>query len=312
MIALDVMGGDHAPEEVIRGALLAARSGVKIALFGPEQLVKHFLHRFDEGWGRYALTIVDAPDHITMNDEPVRAVTKKQQSSLFKAVASVKSKQCRAVVSAGNSGALMVAALLLLGKHQGMQRPAIASFLPAVDGHRILALDLGANTECRAEHLYEFAHCARSYLINGGMVKDPRIALLANGHEDGKGSQVTKQAYELLKKSELNFVGNCEPYTLLQDAVDIIVCDGFAGNVLLKTLETSFKLCAALACKQGQEIADTIGQIEAALDYRSVGGALLLGVQGHVMVCHGGSDAQAINNALCAAALVATEKNYWE
>ncbi|MFA6526884.1 MAG: phosphate acyltransferase PlsX [Candidatus Babeliales bacterium] len=307
MIALDVMGGDHAPAQVLQGALMAARKGVSIALFGPEQLVRQGLTALDISWENYGLLVVNAPDCVAMDDEPVSAVVKKKHSSLVMAVASLKEQRCGAVVSAGNSGALMVAALLLLGKQEGIDRAAIAGFLPSCNGQRVLALDLGANTECRPEHLYQFAQCASGYLTERHGVVSPRVALLSNGHEAGKGSQLVKQTHELLKGSKLNFIGNCEPYALLDHSTDIIVCDGFAGNVLLKTLETSFRLFQGMVRTSNhfsRDVVDTIGQIIADVDYRRVGGALLLGVKGNVIVCHGDSDAIAIENALCSASKI--------
>lgn len=304
MIALDVMGGDHAPKQMLQGALMAARKGVAITLFGPENLIRTQLSVLDASWERYELHIVDAQDSIAMDDRPVSVVREKRHSSLVMAVSSVKEQRCKAVVSAGNSGALMAAALLLLGKQPGIDRAAIAGFLPASGGRRVLTLDLGANTECRPEHLYQFAHCANDYLIEHHGVLKPRVALLSNGHEAGKGSQVVKQAHQMLKESTLNFIGNCEPYALLDHSTDIIVCDGFAGNVLLKTLETSFRLCQSIAATDyhfSKDVVDKIGQITTDVDYRRVGGALLLGVKGTVVVCHGDSDAIAIDNALCSA-----------
>lgn len=302
MIALDVMGGDHSPEQVLQGALMAARKGVPVMLFGPEQIIKKQLSSIDISWQQYGLSIIDACDSIAMDDEPVNAVLRKKHSSLVMAVASVKEQRCQAVVSAGNSGALVVASLLLLGKRDGVDRAAIAGFLPSYNGQRVLTLDLGANTECRAEHLHQFAHLASRYLTDHYGVVTPRVALLSNGHEAGKGSQVIKQAHQALKTSSLNFIGNCEPYALLDHATDIIVCDGFAGNVLLKTLETTFKLCQSLARTPyhfSKEVIAGIKHITDDVDYKRVGGAVLLGVKGNVVVCHGDSDASAIDNALC-------------
>lgn len=302
MIALDVMGGDHAPEQVLRGAVKASASGVPVVLFGPKNIIHHLLQSIDPCWERIeCLRIIDAPQCISMDEEPVSAVRRKRQSSLVAAVQSVANGQCSGVVSAGNSGALMAAALLGLGRQAGVDRAAIAGFLPARGGQRILALDLGANTECRPEHLCQFAQLGSDYVRKNKGIASPRVALLSNGHEEGKGSLVVKQAHQLLKASALNFVGNCEPYVFVQDdGVDVVVCDGFSGNILLKTLEASLELCGDTVGRiaGGQDAQEKVRRVVGDLDYRRIGGAPLLGVNGTVIVCHGGSDACAIEHAL--------------
>jgi len=309
MIALDVMGGDHAPQAVVHGAFLAAQQSIPITLFGPHDLITSLLEDLDAQWQRYPLYIAHADQVIGMDDDPVWAVKTKPDSSLVKAVASVKHGVCQAVVSAGSSGALMVAATLILGRQEGVGRAAIAGFLPTKKG-KVLALDLGANTEVRPEHLYQFAHLGAAHLVAVSGVKHPRVALLANGHEEGKGSALVKQAHVLLKGSMLNFIGNAEPKHVFDHEMDVIVCDGFSGNVLLKTCEAATDMLSEWLAQGIAEYAHSdvsqvhdMGKflqtsIDARLDYKQVGGALLLGVNGTVIVCHGSSDVQTIQCAL--------------
>lgn len=313
MIALDVMGGDYAPNVIVCAALSAAQQAIPITLFGPQEVIARLLSEYDLDWERYPLKIHHTSQLIAMDDDPVASVRKKGDSSLVQAVLSVKDGRCQAVVSAGSSGALMVASTLLLGRQEGVDRPAIAGFLPTKKG-KVLGLDLGANTELRAHHLVQFAHLGADYVTRMTGIKNPRIALLANGHEEGKGSALVKEAHSLLKQSGLNFVGNAEPYHVLEHDMDIIVCDGFTGNILLKTCEAvtdamsswlkdgveSYSSGASLEQVRLMQQAEKQIQktIDDRLDYKQVGGALLLGVQGTVVVCHGASDAKMIERAL--------------
>ena len=314
MVAVDVMGGDYAPQVVLEGALRAARSGVSVMLFGPEQVIRKNLLLLDPSWASYSIEIIHAPQQILMDEEPVGAVRKKRDSSLVKAVASVKAEQSVSVISAGNSGALMVAASLILGRQPGIERPAIAGLIPALKGP-VLAIDLGANTECRAHHLFQFAQLGVEYAKSIMGIAKPRVGLLANGSEDRKGTRLTKEAFCLLKKSSLNFIGNVEPDDILRYRTDIVVCDGFAGNVLLKTMES---MCSAfcdlfknaidklkgdyLTAKNSvfveKMIEHVYGDTMKKINLKSQGGALLLGVNGRVIVCHGNSDAFAIERAI--------------
>jgi len=290
MIAIDVMGGDQAPGVVLEGAVSAAKKSIPITLFGPARLINDWLAINEPLWTQYPIAIADSNDVIAMDEEPVLAVRKKTSSSLVRAVASVAGGQSSAVLSAGNSGAFMIASTLVLGRQEGIERPAIAGFLPTTHGN-VLALDLGANTECRAYHLVQFAQMGSEYLNRTMGVNNPTIALLSNGHEEGKGSQLVKEAYGLLKQSSLNFVGNAEPYDVFEHKVDIVVCDGFSGNILLKTLEA---VCSLIEHKLG----DVANSFTAQLGYKKIGGAMLLGVKGQVVVCHGNSDAQTLENAI--------------
>jgi glycerol-3-phosphate acyltransferase PlsX len=296
MIAVDVMGGDRAPQVVLEGGLAAARKSVPIAFYGPGTMIEQWLDAKDPAWRTYAITVVDAPEAIDMAAEPVSAVRKKTNSSLVRAVASVSSGKSVAVVSAGNSGALMAASTLFIGKQEGVLRPAIAGFLPSSQG-KVLVLDLGANTDCRSHHLQQFAHMGVNYLTHLTKNIRPRVGVLSNGHEPGKGNVIVKEAHQLLQKDTLNFIGNVEPYDIFAGRADVVVCDGFVGNVLLKTMES---------------VAEQVHTDTAARDEMDSvrGGALLLGVKGVVLVCHGNADARAIEQALVQAWNVSHGNNY--
>ncbi|MCB9493507.1 MAG: phosphate acyltransferase PlsX [Epsilonproteobacteria bacterium] len=311
MIALDVMGGDFAPDPVIAGALRAAKQSVPLVLSGPAELIKQKCSALDPGWQQYNIQIIDADQVIEMDEEPVFAVKKKQNASLVKAVGAVHSKVAQAVVSAGNSGALMVAATLLLGRQEGIARPAIGGFLPTQKGE-VFVLDLGANVVCRPDYFLQFAHVGQKFLRANVAIDAPKIGLLSNGHESSKGTPVLKQAYQDLQAAYgQSFIGYIEPGDVLAHKVDMVLCDGFVGNVLLKTVEamgavyTGF-VHESIAGEQDQQAKHTLinwqarfdKELDARLAFKRCGGALLLGVQGNVIVCHGNADAQAIERAL--------------
>ena len=227
----------------------------------------------------------------------------KKDSSIVKIIELVKSGQADVAISAGNSGAVMVASSFILGKVEKLDRPAIAGFLPTSTGDKVLVLDLGANTDCRPNNLVQFAHLANDYAKNTLNIPNPRIALLSNGQEDCKGSLVTKEAFALLKNSALNFIGNIEPLDIFDHQADIVVCDGFSGNIFLKTLEGSFELLAKLVKKDAErkrifdsKICDFVYDTAKSVLYS--GGAMLLGVKGNVIICHGNSNAEVIENTL--------------
>lgn len=291
MIAVDVMGCDHGPGVVIRGAVNAAKV-IPVVLFGPEELIISELRKIDPDWQiNHKIFIYNALQCIEMDEDPVAAVRNKKQSSMAYALQHVKNGQCLAAVSAGNSGAFMVASLFELGRCKNVERPAIASFLPTEKG-QVLALDLGANTECRAEYLLQFAQIGCEYLQAKMKLSNPRIGLLSNGREDSKGSKLTKEAFALIKQSSLNFIGNVEPSHVFKHVVDVVVCDGFSGNVLLKTSEAVRSMMINFF-KQSQDT-DLVSK-RALCDN---GGAILLGVNGNVILCHGSADSNAIENAI--------------
>jgi glycerol-3-phosphate acyltransferase PlsX len=291
MIAIDVMGGDHAPLVVLEGAVQAAKKGIPVRLHGPEDVIIPWLATHVPTWQNLPITISAATEIIGMDEEPVFAVRKKQQSSLVNAVKDVANGMCRAALSAGNSGAMMAASALIIGRTAGIERPAIAGYVPTKKG-MALALDLGANTECRPHYLVQFAHLGAAHARDVMGIENPRIGLLSNGHEDSKGSQLSKEAFLLLKQEALlNFVGNIEPYDIFEHKVDVVVTDGFSGNVLLKTMEA----VTALITQWYPEIAT---DLHSRMGHTQFGGALLLGVNGTSIVCHGGADAKTLEQAI--------------
>ena len=291
MIAVDVMGGDHAPQAVLQGAVAAAIKGIPVQLFGPEAVMLPWLAQHAPAWATLPLTLIATTEVITMDEDPVFAVRRKPQSSLVRAVASVAAGDCVGVLSAGNSGAMMAACAVLLGRQDGVERPAIAGYLPTQIG-KVLALDLGANTECRPQHLVRFAHLGSDHVRQNQGIARPRIGLLSNGHEPGKGSALGKEVFGLLQaETMLNFVGNVEPYHIFAGHVDVVVCDGFSGNVMLKTMEALADLVRAWYPELGQDL-------EKRLEQQQAGGALLLGVKGTALVCHGSADAAIIERAI--------------
>jgi glycerol-3-phosphate acyltransferase PlsX len=305
MIAVDVMGGDLAPNASLEGALRAARKKVPILLCGPKDKIVTVLQELDGKWKSYHIEFYDTHEVIEMGEDPLVAVSQKQNSSLVGAVKNISSGVASACVSAGNSGALMAASVLMLGRVEGVDRPAIASFLP---GRRrsTLCLDLGANTECKPAYLVHFAHLGVEYITKKFDIKNPRVGLLSNGSEASKGSALTKKAFDLLEQSGLNFVGNCEPYDIVKNKADVVVCDGFSGNILLKSFEAMAQEMLSWFSEEFEasdnetkkSAESAILHIKEKVDWRRQGGALLLGVRGTVVVAHGSSNADAIENAI--------------
>lgn len=314
-IALDAMGSDTRPVPDVEGAVLAAREwGLTILLVGDEnkikpELAKHATQGLD-------LQIVHTPTEIGMK-EHVEAVKSKKDASMNVAVKLVRQKEADAFVTMGNSGAAMAAALFGFGRIKGIERPAFAAVLPTGNG-RVLVLDIGANAEVKSEYLYQFALMGSIYMEKVIGVPNPRIALLSNGEEEGKGPTTVREAYALLKQSKLNFVGNAEGRHVFQGLADVIVSDGFAGNVMIKTIEgTADTLIAFLKTEIKKRPIATLGGMLAKpafdalkrhLDYAEIGGAPVLGVDGVTIIGHGRSNAKAVKNAIRAGKL-AVEQN---
>lgn len=304
-VAVDGMGGDFAPHAVVEAVVSAAREGVPILLFGPEKKMVRYLTEHCEEWEQLGIKLVHAPDMVGMAEEPVLAVRRKQNSSLVQAIQAVADKKASAVVSAGNSGALMAASLFLLGRTPGIERPAIAGLLPTLKGS-VIALDLGANVDCKPHYLYQFAHLGDEYAKQLFNIDSPRIAVLSNGAERGKGSQLVKQTAASLEESALNFIGNVEPVDIVNHCADVVVCDGFAGNVLLKSMEAAcsmikhalaheFSAGGALREDKTSEMVEAaLKNLDARFGEDAHSGARLLGVNGVVIVGHGSAHAPAI------------------
>ncbi|MGB9846457.1 MAG: phosphate acyltransferase PlsX [Desulfotomaculales bacterium] len=303
-IAVDAMGGDHAPREVIKGALEAVREfGQEVILVGDEEQIRKEI----PGGLPELVSIVHAPEVISMHESPAGAVRRKKNSSIVKAVQLIKEGAAGAVVSAGNTGAAMAAAVLLLGQIPGIDRPAIATLLPNRKGKTLL-LDSGANVDCKPVHLFQFALMGHLYAKEILGIKKPKLGLLSIGEEETKGNELTHATYRLLQHPSLNFIGNVEGRDIYEGTADIVVCDGFTGNIVLKAGEG---MVTALLEMLKEEIKKSVpAKIGMALllpalrsfwqklDYTEYGGAPLLGVNGIVIICHGRSPARAIRNAI--------------
>ena len=305
-IALDAMGGDNAPVSIVAGALEAVRSyDVEIILVGDESSVDAEIKR--QGGADAALSVVHAPQTVGMHESPSSVIRRKRESSIWIATDLVKQGKARAVVSAGNTGAAMATALFQLRALEGIERPAIATILPTLTGETLL-LDVGANVDCKPQHLMQFSVMGHVFAERVMGRQNPRIGLLSIGEEDTKGNEMTKEAFKLLKDGALNFVGNVEGRDVYLGGADVIVCDGFIGNVALKISEgladTLMKLLkreiqSGVTGKLGQLFfRSSFARFKRKIDYAEYGGAPLLGVNGVCVVCHGRSSPRAIKNAI--------------
>jgi phosphate acyltransferase len=294
-VAVDASGGDRAPEEIVAGAVEAASSDLHPVLFGLR------------GLDAAGLRLVETSDVIEMGDSPVDAIRAKPESSLVRAVRAVADGEADAVVSAGNTGAMIAASLVHVRRLPGVLRPAIAVPLPSRLGPTVL-IDAGANADARPEHLLQFAHMGAVFAEEILGVEDPVVRLLSIGEEDQKGDQLTLDANELLRSSELRFAGNTESRTLLEGDTDVVVTDGFTGNVALKALEGTIRsLLDAMRDEIDASVRGKLGgflirpaarRLRRRLDPETYGGAYLLGLRGLVVIAHGSSSRVAIANAI--------------
>lgn len=306
-VALDAMGGDNAPVPEVAGAVAAARAyGIEVLLVGRRGRLVDELARHDTSG--LALEIVDAEDVIDMHEcDPARAVRQKTGSSLVRTVALVQEGRADACVSAGNTGAFMAAALFALKRIPGVERPAIAIVMPTPTG-RVLLLDIGANVDCKPEYLAQFGVMGAVYLEHVFGIRQPRVGLLSIGEEATKGNQQVLQARPLLERMPIRFIGNVEGKDIFADLADVIVCDGFVGNVTLKTIEG---LAATISRMLREELKanpwrkllaaglrGAFGSLRRRMDYAEYGGAPLLGVNGVCIVAHGRSSPYALQHAL--------------
>ncbi|MCO1601135.1 phosphate acyltransferase PlsX [Desulfosporosinus nitroreducens] len=305
-IAVDAMGGDYAPEEIIKGTMMSAKSSpdVQLILVGQKERIQTFL---SGGTLPGNVSLYEASEVIEMDEHPANAVRKKKDSSIVVATRLVKQGEADAVVSAGSTGAQMAAALLGLGRIKGIERPAIVTILPTPEGGKLI-LDVGANMDATPEQLCQYGLMGSVYATKILGIQNPRVGLLNVGSEEGKGNELTQKAYPLLKASPLNFIGNVEGRDVPYGRADVVVCEGFAGNILLKTAEglagvlfeqikekitsNMVRKLGALAVKPG------LKEIAQMMDYSEYGGAPLLGVNGISIICHGSSKAKAIFNAI--------------
>jgi phosphate acyltransferase len=309
------MGGDRGSEMAIQGALAAVRgrNDLHVILIGPQTLLEQQLADNSSGFHEVIdrITVHHASEVITMDDSPVEAVRKKKEATIMVGFDLVKNGEADAVVSAGNSGATMAAAIRKLGRLPGVSRPGIASFFPTVK-KPVMLMDIGANVDCRPQHLYQFAVMASS--CSGLLLKyeRPRVGLLSIGEETGKGNALVKETYDLLKQSPLNFIGNVEGRDVYKGDVDVVVCDGFVGNIALKISEGLADAAMQLLKREIMKtwrakigyllIREAFAGFKKQVDYAEYGGAPLLGIDGTGIICHGASNALAIRNAIEVAA----------
>ncbi len=312
-VALDAVGGDNAPEVTVQGALeVVERFGIPVLLVGPHRTVRRELGRFrklPDG-----LELVDAPDVVTMDDPPVVVLRKKRRSSLTVCAELVGEGHAVAMVTAGNTGAAWVAAKARIGLIDGIERPALAAMLPSAKGHT-LVLDVGATIECRPEHLLRFALMGSIYADAVLGVENPRVGLISVGEEEGKGGRRVREQHEALKEAGVNFIGNVEGRDIFLGDVDVVVCDGFTGNVILKVAEGVGELLVNVLKEETRRspvysagllaAKGAFRNLKRRVDYSEYGGAPLLGVRGPCLIGHGRSNAKAIVNAVRSAAAYA-------
>ncbi len=302
IIAVDAMGGDHAPQAIVEGVnrAISEFKDIKIQLYGDEAKIKQYLTATER------VSIIHTDEKINSDDEPAKAIRRKKKASMVLGAQAVKEGQADAVVSAGNTGALLAAGLFVVGRIKGVDRPGLMSTLPTLDGKGYDMLDLGANAENTATHLHQYAVLGSFYAKNVRNIDKPRVGLLNNGTEDTKGDPLRKETYALLAAdTSLNFVGNVEARDLMNGVADVVVADGFTGNAVLKTMEgTALNLMGSLktSIKEGGLIAklgalflkDSLYRLKNTLDYTSAGGAVLFGLKAPVVKCHGSSDAKSV------------------
>ncbi len=306
-IILDGMGGDNAPASVVEGAILASKEiEHQILIIGKEELINNELkkYKYDEN----KILVANATEVISNDDAPVRAVRSKKDSSIVKGINMVKNGEGDVFISAGSTGALLAGGLFILGRIQGIDRPALASIYPIVGGQPSLLVDAGANADCKPNNLLEFGIMGNIYMEKVIGRTNPKVGLVNIGSEAAKGSTLTKAAYNLLEQSDMNFIGNVEAREVPKGACDVIVTDGFTGNVLLKLTEgmawnilqvlkrkftegTKAKIGAAL-------LLDKIKGLKKEFDYSEYGGAPILGVKGPIVKMHGSSSANAVKNTI--------------
>lgn len=303
-IAVDAMGGDNAPKEIVLGAMKAvqAYNDIHIILIGDENKIREHLSNEER------IEIIHTEEEILATDDPVRAVRRKKDASMVVAARKVTEGEADACLSAGNTGALMAAGLFVVGRIVGIERPALAPTLPTIGGEGFLLLDVGANADAKPEHLLQYAIMGSVYSEKARGINSPRVGLLNIGTEEKKGNELTKNTYSLLKEANINFVGNVEARDLLEGAADVVVTDGFTGNMVLKTIEGTamsvFKmlkqtLMSSVKTKLAAAVLKPdLATIKGKMDYTEYGGAGLFGLKAPVIKAHGSSDANAIYNSI--------------
>jgi len=304
-VCVDAMGGDHAPEWIMKGALQASFSGIPVILVGDEKKIKKEAKRL--GGLPSNIEIAHASESIGMSEPPAIAVRKKKDSSLNVGFKLIKDGKADAMVSAGNSGAIMAAAIMMLRRIPGIERPAIATLIPTFKGHMVI-LDIGANVDCRPDHLRQFAVVGTVFCRTVLHIPFPRVGILSNGEEASKGNSLTREAHHLLSNAFLNYIGYVEGRDIFSGKVDVVVCDGFVGNIVLKLTEGLSRaifgfmkndLKGSFTAKIGYLFfRGTLRNLSQSFDYSEYGGAPLLGVDGVCLIAHGSSPPKAIKNAI--------------
>jgi phosphate acyltransferase len=299
-VALDAMGGDRGPAVNIEGALRAHRSGIPVLLVGDEAKLRQPR--------KGALPVLHAEESVAMDESAAKSVRSKPGSSIRAAIDAIKNGTACAAVSCGNTGAFMAAATLVLGRIEGVDRPAITTVVPRTDGGRLVILDLGANTDPKPEHLAQFACLGDAFARVVLELERPRIGLLSNGEEPSKGNELVRAAHARLRELPLQFVGNVEPRHAFHGDCDVLVCDGFVGNVMLKSIEATAEVVGGILRREilahpssrfgAWLLQGALSRVRKQTAYSSIGGALLLGVDGVVVVAHGRSDATAVSGAI--------------
>jgi len=303
-IAIDAMGGDNAPKEIVLGAMeaIAKIKDLQITLVGDEDKIKEHLTDAKN------IDILHTTEMIMADDEPVRAVRRKKNASMVLMANEVKEGKAEACISAGNTGALMSAGLFVVGRTPGIQRPALSPTLPTIDGKGVVLLDVGANVDATVNHLVQYGIMGSIYAEKVRTVKKPTVGLLNVGTEEGKGNDLTKKAFIELEKAPINFIGNVEARDLLEGVADVVVTDGFSGNVALKTIEGTAMMVFSLLKETFMSSLKTkiaagmvkgdLKKLNAKLDYSEYGGAGLFGLAAPVIKAHGSSNGRAIYNAI--------------
>jgi phosphate acyltransferase len=311
MIALDAMGGDFAPTVTVQGAINAAKKGIKIGLYGDQAQLHALLDRAEPSWQHLPISIIHCSQVIDMGEDPTRAVLRKKDASLVRAIEAVAQGHASAIVSAGNSGAALVGGSLILGRAEGVIRPALGDFLPETSSSSspLFCMDMGANIDCKPEHLEQFAYMGHAYVKKVKGIERPRIALLSNGAEPYKGPALVKKAYDILSNSTLNFVGNLEAREVFTGRADVLVCDGFSGNILIKAMQgTAYAVRQWLKQERDRSFINRVlfmlskgifAGLSDKMNYaQRKGGMLMLGLKAPLIVAHGSSSAQAVENAI--------------
>lgn len=303
-LAVDAMGGDNAPKEIVLGAMKAIEkyNDIHIVLVGDEKKIREHLTSDDR------IEILHTEEVILSTDEPVRAVRRKKTASMVLAAQQVADGHADACISAGNTGALMAAGLFVVGRIEGIERPALAPTLPTIGGEGFLLLDVGANADAKPEHLVQYAIMGSIYSEKARGISRPRVGLLNIGTEEKKGNELVRNTYDLLKDANINFIGNVESRDLLEGAADVVVADGFTGNMVLKTIEGTamsvFKMLkTALTSSFKSKMAAAVLKpdltvLKNKMDYTEYGGAGLFGLKAPVIKAHGSSDANAVFNSI--------------